>query len=91
MGLGSIFLTTNKLIVCITPRVGHGLHQFGAKASLEAFYLLFLRIDEPWGTSGQIVEGMHVLGKGLGPLCESRELGYFHTHQPWGNVTSPKG
>jgi len=70
----------DKLIVCGTPRVGHGLHQLGTKASLEALYFLFLHIGEPWGVSGQIVEGMHVLGKGLGPLCESHELGGFHAH-----------
>ena len=49
-------------------------------ASLEAFYLLFLRIDEPWGILGQIVEGIHVLGKALGPLSKPHELGGFHTH-----------
>ena len=71
---------TNKHIVCGTPRVGHGLHQFGAKASFEAFYLFFLCIDEPWGVLGPIVEGMYVLSEGLSPLSKSHELGGFHAH-----------
>jgi len=30
---------TEKLVVGSTPRIGHGLHQFGAKPTLEALYL----------------------------------------------------
>ena len=37
---------TDELIVCGAPRVGHSFHQLSAKASLEAFNLLFLSINE---------------------------------------------
>ena len=37
---------TDELIVGGAPRVGHNLHQFSAKASLEAFYLLFFGVNK---------------------------------------------
>ena len=71
---------TDELIVCGAPRVGHSFHQLSAKTSLEAFDLLLFCIDKTWGITGQIVESMHVLSKGLGPLCESHELRRLHAH-----------
>ena len=71
---------TDEHIVCGAPRVGHSFHQLSAKTSLEAFNLVFFYINETWGITGQIVECMHVLSKGLGPLCELHELGCLHAH-----------
>ena len=42
--------------------------------------IFFPPYRQTWGISGQIVEVMHVLSKGLGPLCELHELGGFHAH-----------
>ena len=73
---------TNELIVCGAPRVGHSFHQLSAKTSLEAFYLLFFSVNKTRGIMRKIVESMHILSKGLGPLCEPHELSYLHAHQP---------
>ena len=37
---------TNKLVVCGTPRIGHGLHQFGTQTPLETLYLFLLSIHK---------------------------------------------
>ena len=71
---------TDELILCGAPRVGHSFHQLSDKTSLEAFNLYFFCINKTWDITGQIVESMHVLSMGLGPLCESHELGGFYAH-----------
>ena len=73
---------TDELILCGAPQVGHSLHQLSAKVSLEAFYLLFFSVNKTWGITRQIVESMHILSKGLGPLCESHKLSFLHAHEP---------
>ena len=82
---------TDELIVGGALGVGHSLHQLSAKTSLEAFYLLFFGVNKTWGIPGLVIKSMHILSKGLGPLCELHELRCLHAHQPWGNVMSPKG
>ena len=71
---------TDELIVCGTPRVGHGLHWLGTKASLEALYFLLFYVDKLWGILGKIVKSVHVLSEGLSPLSKSHELSSFHAH-----------
>ena len=73
---------TDELIVGSALCVGHSFHQLSAKTSLEAFYLLFFSINKTWGIPRQVVESMHILSKGLGPLCESHKFSRLHAHQP---------
>ena len=39
-------------------------------------------IDEPWGITGQIVESMHVLRKGLGPFVSHMNSAAFMRISP---------
>ena len=57
---------------CLTP----GCY----KASLETFYFLLLCVDKLWGISRKIVEGIHALSKGFGPLSKPHVLGGFLMH-----------
>ena len=70
---------TNKLVVSGTPRIGHGLHQFGTQASLETLYLL-LSIHKTWSISGQVVECVHVFCESLRSLSEPHKFSRFHAH-----------
>ena len=81
---------TNKLIVRGTPRISHGLHQFGTQTPFEALYLFLLSIHKTWSISGQVVECVHILCEGLCSLSEPHKFGCFHAHQAQGNMVSPK-
>ena len=71
---------TNKLVICGAPRIGHGLHQFGAQTPLEAFYLFLLSIHKTWSIPGQVVECVHVFYESLRSLSEPHEFSRFHAH-----------
>ena len=61
---------TDEVIVCSTFGVGHCFHQLSVEASLKTFNLICLCINEFWGIAGQVIEGMHIHYKSLGPLGE---------------------